>query len=99
LQAFDRLEVAEMTAMSLVLAQQLGTVAPMSGNDIETAEEDIPQQGLRERLILRLFLSGKPTVCASIILCNGLRPISGASLSRGIIALMTVDIPSEAHQR
>ncbi len=36
LQAFDRLEVAEMTAMSLVLAQQLGTVAPMSGNDIET---------------------------------------------------------------
>lgn len=35
LQAFDRLEVAEMTAMSLVLAQSVGKVQPISEEQIE----------------------------------------------------------------
>jgi len=34
LQAFDRLEVAEMTAMSLVLGKSLGSVNPISDNNI-----------------------------------------------------------------
>lgn len=34
LQAFDRLEVAEMTAMSLIMAGPLGTVKPISDNQI-----------------------------------------------------------------
>lgn len=35
LQAFDRLEVAEMTAMSLILAQSLGKVRPIGEEQIE----------------------------------------------------------------
>ena len=34
LQAFDRLEVAEMTAMSLILGRSLGKVNPISDNDV-----------------------------------------------------------------
>ena len=34
LQAFDRLEVAEMTARSLITGQSLGSVKPVSGQDI-----------------------------------------------------------------
>ncbi|MDX9730042.1 MAG: class II aldolase/adducin family protein [Bacteroidales bacterium] len=34
LQAFDRLEVAEMTARSLIVGQSLGTVKPISSQDI-----------------------------------------------------------------
>ena len=35
LQAFDRLEVAEMTAMSLIVGSTLGTVAPINDENIE----------------------------------------------------------------
>ncbi|HHU98749.1 MAG TPA: class II aldolase/adducin family protein, partial [Bacteroidales bacterium] len=34
LRAFDRLEVAEMTAMSLILGESLGSVKPISDNNI-----------------------------------------------------------------
>jgi len=36
LQAFDRLEVAEMTAMSLITAGSLGLIHPIDGNQINT---------------------------------------------------------------
>lgn len=39
LQAFDRLEVAEMTARSLILGKTLGTVAPISRENIEELRE------------------------------------------------------------
>ena len=35
LQAFDRLEVAEMTARSLVIGESLGAVSPISNGNIE----------------------------------------------------------------
>jgi len=35
LQAFDRLEVAEMTAMSLILGKSLGTVMTISEDNID----------------------------------------------------------------
>jgi len=35
LQAFDRLEVAEMTAMALILGKSLGNINPISDNNIE----------------------------------------------------------------
>ncbi len=45
LQAFDRLEVAEMTAMSSIIGNTLGTVAPINNENIEE--------------LRRAFLSGK----------------------------------------
>jgi len=35
MQAFDRLEVAEMTAMSLILGKSLGSVSPLSDANID----------------------------------------------------------------
>lgn len=39
LQAFDRLEVAEMTARSLIVGQSLGTVKPISSQDISELQK------------------------------------------------------------
>jgi L-fuculose-phosphate aldolase len=45
LQAFDRLEVAEMTAMSLILGRSLGTVAPISNENIEELRKTFLRKG------------------------------------------------------
>jgi L-fuculose-phosphate aldolase len=42
LQAFDRLEVAEMTAMSQIIGGSLGTVAPISNENIEELRRVFP---------------------------------------------------------
>ena len=41
LQAFDRLEVAEMTAMSLVLSQSLGKVQPIAEEQINALRKSL----------------------------------------------------------